>query len=746
MRRRLIVRGRVQGVGFRPWVWQQATRLCLTGTVKNTSGEVHIEVHGDPDGIDALLDALRTQTPPLSRVDVVDVDELPDDAPVPSTFAIAPSLASAETDAHVPPESAPCRDCLSELEDPNDRRFGYPFTQCTACGPRYTLIEGLPYDRARTSMSGFALCERCQAEYTDPASRRFHAEPIACPDCGPQLRFDGASSHNDPLEAAVERLRAGDIVAVRGVGGYHLMCDASSEDAVTRLRTLKQRPTRPLALLVPGPTDDPLRFARALVQLDPLAQDALLDPSRPIVLAPRQPDAAVAPSVAPGVRDLGVMLPSSGLHHLLARAFDGPLVATSGNRSGEPLARTPEEAREHLGGAADAMLHHDRPIVRPVDDAVVRMLAGMPRLIRGGRGFAPIEIRLPKPVPHPLLATGGHLKSTVALAWGDRVVLSPHIGELEHVRTREHFERTIDTLCSLYAVEPHEVLSDAHPDYASTRWAERWAAETGRVHRRVRHHFAHASSLVGEYLDLSEPWLVFAWDGVGLGPDGTLWGGEAFYGHPGRWTRVARLSQLRILGAPRAGREPWRAAAAMCWDSGLPFEAPIPDPALAHGAWQHEVATARTSAIGRLFDGAAHLITGISRYGHEAQGPMELEALAETVAPSDDPVHLPLVPAGSMVEIDWRPLMPMLLSDEDPAVRASALHDALVDAAVRIVQAFEPCNVGVTGGVFTNRPLCERLQMRLAAIGRTLRMHRTVPPGDGGLSFGQLIERVGARP
>lgn len=709
--------------------------------MKNASGEVHIDVYGEPDAIDALLDALRRDTPPLARVDSVDVITLPNEGPRPAAFAIVDSDVQAGIDAHVPPESAPCSECLAELEDPADRRFGYPFTQCTACGPRYTLIEALPYDRARTSMASFVLCGPCHVEYTDPSSRRFHAEPIACHDCGPQLMFDGEDCI-DPVQAAVARLEAGDVVAVRGTGGYHLLCDARSEAAVTRLRTRKQRPTRPLALLVPSPTEDPLRGARALVEVDEATATALQSPARPIVLAKRRPDAPVAASVAPGVHDLGIMLPGSGLHHLLVQAFGGPLVATSGNRSGEPLATTPQEARTQLSDTADAMLHHDRPIVRPIDDAVVRLVAGAPRLLRAGRGFAPLERRLRVPVPHPTLAVGGHLKSAVALAWGDRVAISPHIGDLEHSRTRAHFARTIETMSALYGLEPREVLCDAHPDYASTRWAQTWAAaEPGRRLTKVGHHTAHASSLVGEFQELRGPWLVFTWDGVGLGPDGTLWGGEALYGRPGRWFRIARLAPLRLLGASRAGREPWRSAAAMCWAAGVPFEAPVGNSELARDAWHAELGTVDTSAIGRLLDGAAHFILGITRYGHEAQGPMELEALAETVPPAD-PVHLPLQPNGDVVEIDWRPLLPLLTAQTDPAVRASALHDALVDAALRIVHAIEPGQVGVTGGVFTNRVLTERLQARLAKGGRTLWMHRSIPPGDGGLAFGQLIERT----
>ncbi len=741
MRRALIVRGRVQGVGFRPWVWRQATLLSLRGTVKNASGEVHIEVYGEPEAIDGLLDALRRDTPPLARVESVEVLTLPDDGLRPAAFAIVDSEVQTRIDAHVPPESAPCAECLAELEDPADRRFGYPFTQCTACGPRYTLIESLPYDRARTSMAGFVLCGPCHTEYTDPSSRRFHAEPIACPDCGPRLLLDGDDG-TDPIEAAVARLKVGDVIAVRGVGGYHLLCDAGSEAAVARLRVRKHRPTRPLALLVPSPTEDPLRGARALVEVNDATATALLSPARPIVLAPRRAGAPVAAPVAPGIRDLGIMLPASGLHHLLAQAFGGPLVATSGNRSGEPLATTPQEARTQLSESAVAMLHHDRPIVRPIDDAVVRLVAGAPRLLRAGRGFAPLERRLRVPVPHPMLAVGGHLKSAIALAWEDRVAISPHIGDLEHSRTRAHFARTIETMGALYGLEPREVLCDAHPDYASTRWAQAWAAAApGRRLTEIGHHSAHASSLVGEFPELRGPWLVFTWDGVGLGPDGTLWGGEALYGRPGRWSRIARLAPLRLLGASRAGREPWRSAAAMCWAARVPFEAPVGDGELARDAWQAELGTVLTSAIGRLFDGAAHLILGITHYGHEAQGPMELEALAESVPPAA-PVHLPLQPNGDVVEIDWRPLLPVLTEQTDPAVRASALHDALVDAALRIVHAIEPGQVGVTGGVFTNRVLTERLQSRLASGGRTLRMHHSIPAGDGGLAFGQLIERA----
>lgn len=742
IRAEIVVRGQVQGVGFRPFIWREATALGLHGSVQNRSGRVRIEVYGPAHAIDALCERIVQRHPPLARVDEIARTPLAAaDGPPPSSFRIETSAGDERTDAHVPVDTAPCSACRAELRARHDRRHRYAFTNCTACGPRYTIIDALPYDRERTSMRSFPLCPACRREYEDPGDRRFHAEPVACPICGPQLSYerDGVTESGDPLDSCVESLRNGEIVAVKGVGGYHLICDARNQLSVVRLRQRKQRPTRPLALLVP----EDLGVARGLVHLDAKLEELLRSPRRPIVLARCRADAQLAEAVAPGVGELGLMLPPSPLHALLAEAFGGPLVATSGNRSGEPLVHEVADARADLAGAADAMLHHDRPIVRPIDDALVRPIAGVPRLLRAGRGFAPVERTLPHPVAEATLCVGGHMKGAVALAFDERVVLSPHLGELDNPRAMQHFAHTVDTLCRLYDVQPTRVVHDAHPDYGSTRWARGWLTEdVSRSALEVWHHHAHAASLVGEHPDTVGTWLVFAWDGVGLGPDGTLWGGEALFGRPGAWSRRARFDSLRIVGAGRAGREPWRSAAGMCWGSDHDYPSARGDLSLARKAWERGLGTHETSAAGRLFDGAASLVLGLEEYGHEAQGPMMLEALAREAESSELPAaRCAVIPSGESVTIDWRPLVAVLLDATVPAAaRALAFHRALAQAIGDVVALVPTAEaIGLSGGVFQNALLTELVHERLDAAGRRVQLHRDVPANDGGIAFGQAI-------
>ncbi len=456
-------------------------------------------------------------------------------------FHIASSSAALHPQISVPPDFFCCPDCLAELARPGDRRHRYAFINCTQCGPRYTLIEALPYDRPNTTMRAFPLCDACRREYEDPLDRRFHAEPVACPVCGPHLRSlprrherDRRAVTKRALAAAVAVLRAGHVLAVKGIGGYHLMCDARSEAAVARLRERKHRPDKPLAVMYPWRGHDGLDVVRDGFDLEPAAREALLDPARSIVLLRSRARTGLASNIAPGLDEVGVFLPYSPLHQLLLDGFGGPLVATSGNVSGEPVLTSATEAQERLAQVADAFLHHDRPIARPADDSVVRIIAGRARPIRLGRGIAPLELELPRPVPQPVLAVGGHLKTTVALAWDRRIVVSPHIGDMGTLRSEQVFAQVAADLQRLYDVRAEVVLSDAHPDYATTRWAR----TSGLAHRLVQHHRAHASALVTEHGRADAPAIVFAWDGVGLGDDGTLWGGETFFGTPGHWQRA----------------------------------------------------------------------------------------------------------------------------------------------------------------------------------------------------------------
>ncbi|MEW6645718.1 MAG: carbamoyltransferase HypF [Pseudomonadota bacterium] len=737
---RLIIGGRVQGVGFRPFVYRLACSHGIGGWVRNRSGVVEILAQGEPAVLDAFTAALIDQAPPLAQPALIDRMEATDASPH-SGFAILPSDAGDPPQIHVPPDYFACPDCLGEMRDPQDRRYRYPFINCTQCGPRYTLIARLPYDRPNTSMAGFPLCPACRAEYENPANRRFHAEPVACPQCGPRLKFvQGSDSLTDnaaALRATVSALRAGAIVAVKGVGGYHLLCDASSDAAVQRLRTRKRRPHKPLAVMFPQQGTDGLDLLRT--QLEPTADEAALlgTPPRPIVLCRRRADTLLAPSLAPGLNEIGALLPYAPLHHLLLDDFGGPLVATSGNVSGEPVLTDNGEAARRLAGIADAFLHHDRPILRPADDPVWRSSRGTPRPLRLGRGNAPLELPLPLRLDAPLLAVGGHMKNSLALAWEDRIVISPHIGDLDAPRALAVFAQVAADLQQLYGVQAQHLVCDAHPGYASSRWAR----QSGLPVQAVQHHHAHAGAVYGEHAGRGD-WLVFTWDGTGLGSDGTLWGGEALCGRPGRWQRVGSLRPFHLPGGDRAGREPWRAALGLLWECGP--EAPDfhPDQALLQHAWQQRLNTPQSSAAGRLFDAAAALTGLCSQASFEGQGPMLLEA----IAPGDaTPVTLPLYDDSGVLRIDWTPLLPMLRDDALPtAVRAGIFHASLAAAIAAQAQALRRTHdfttVALGGGVFQNRLLTELAAAALEAAGFTVRLNAQLPCNDGGLCYGQVIE------
>jgi hydrogenase maturation protein HypF len=786
----------VQGVGYRPFVYNRAVELGLSGTVYNGSGKVFVHAEGDSSCLERLEQDLVHAAPPLARPQLASSEPAAMEGF--SGFAILASEASAEAEIHVPPDLFVCADCLDELTGPEERRFAYPFINCTQCGPRYTIITAMPYDRPNTSMAGFPLCDDCRAEYQNPADRRFHAQPLACPVCGPQLEFVLADRSSgivraasaattprsqdqsrlkplpqaDPLQQAIEALNRGQILAIKGVGGYHLVCDAANDEAVRTLRQRKRRPHKPLAVMFPLAGEDGLDAVRAELDLDDVTARALLDPARPIVLAPCRsgfsrddlqdgrpfaaeaaPTNALSPHLAPGLHELGAFLPYSPLHHELLGEFGRPLVATSGNVSGEPVITDNAECEQRLAGVADAFLHHDRPIVRPADDPVVRTVDGKARAIRLGRGIAPLERVLPGKLRQALLATGGHMKNTVALAWDGRVVISPHIGDLDSPRSNDIFNKVINDIQLLYDVKSQLIACDLHPAYSSTRWAEK----QGLPVVRVQHHAAHASSLAGEHPDIDN-WLIFAWDGVGYGSDGTLWGGEALAGSPGSWKRVASFRPFKLVGGDKAGREPWRSAAALLWAEDLDVrtalaatafpgetESPLEPLLLAQQAWKNGINTFQSSAVGRIFDAAAALVLGRNLSSFEGQGPMELEQAAQK---GGSAVRLPLSCDGHGVwRSDWAPLLPVL---SDPAIpvaeRAGIFHEsmarALVDQAleVRVKHPFDA--IGLSGGVFQNRFLSERVVELLDEKGIDVRLHQAVPANDGGLCYGQVIEAL----
>ncbi len=730
--RRLSLSGRVQGVGFRPFVYRLAHAHGITGWVRNVNGAVEIHAEGESAQLQHFSQALLAEAPPLSAPGPLTSAACP--AGGHATFAILDSTADREADIHLPADGFVCADCLAELDDPANRRHRYPFINCTQCGPRYTLITALPYDRPNTAMRDFALCADCRAEYENPLDRRFHAEPIACPVCGPHLHFvEGERSEpgdEAALAAAVTTLRADKIVAVKGVGGYHLMCDATNDAAVAALRERKPRPAKPLAVMFPD-----LDTLRAAVHTTAELEALLASPERPIVLLPKHAKATLAEGIAPGLAEIGCLLPYSPLHALLLADFGGPLVATSGNLSGEPVLTANDEAQARLQHIADAFVHHDRPIVRPADDPVYRVVAGRPRPIRLGRGSAPLELDLPAPLAEPLLALGSHMKNTVCLAWGTRAVVSPHIGELDGARSLDTLAQVAADLQRLYQVTATRLVVDRHPGFGYRRYAR----EMQLPLVEIWHHHAHASALAWEFPQ-REDWIVFAWDGVGLGEDGTLWGGEAFTGAPGRWRHAASFRPFRLPGGDKAGREPWRAAAALLWETGAaaPFA-----PAPLRQAWTAGLNSPVSTAVGRLFDAAAALAGVCTHASFEGEGPMRLEAVA---GETGEAIALPLArDAAGVWRADWAPLLPMLADDARPvAERAATFHlslaQALVDQASQLRKESGLARVGLTGGVFQNRRLAEAAIAGLEAAGFEVCLPQRLPVNDAGLSFGQVIE------
>jgi len=628
-----------------------------------------------------------------------------------------------------------------------NRRYRYPFINCTQCGPRYTLIESLPYDRPNTSMAGFPLCDTCEQEYLDPADRRFHAEPVACPACGPQLQFVDTQrdtvSAETALEAALDALRAGAVVAVKGIGGYHLMCNARDADAIDLLRQRKHRPDKPLAVMFPFVGADGLDLVREHACLDDVEAALLTSPARPIVLTTRSKNSDLAENVASGLGEIGAFLPYSPLHELLLDGIKAPLVATSANVSGEPVLTDNGEVESRLGKVADVFLHHDRPIVRPADDPVYRRIAGSMRPLRLGRGCAPLEFELPWQQPQPLLAVGGHMKGAVALSWDNRVVVSPHIGEMDSPRSLSVFEQVAKDLQALYGVTAERIACDAHSGYTTHRWARAQSLPVEAIY----HHSAHASALAAEFA-LAGPCLVFTWDGVGLGEDETLWGGEALLGEAGDWRRVGSLRPFRLPGGEKAGREPWRSAAALYWGcdkewpNSLNNDSPDKD-GLAKIAWQKDLNCPKTSAAGRLFDAAAALICDIPVTSFEAQGPMMLEALCTNRV---DGIDLPLEKDKDGIwRTDWEPLLDIIGDpDRSKASRAEVFHSSLAQTLLqqaRVIRDEHAVDkVGLCGGVFQNRVLTEQAIKLLEDDGFRVYLPSALPCNDAALSFGQAAE------
>ena len=778
VRRRAALSGVVQGVGFRPFVHRLAGELRLAGLVGNDAGGVFVEVEGPAAAVDRFAERLVTELPPLAVVSTVVWREMPpcDDA----TFEIVASAASSGPRAAIPPDVATCASCLAEVLDPADRRYRYPFANCTDCGPRYTIVTDLPYDRPFTTMAGFEMCADCAAEYHDPGDRRHHAQPIACPACGPHLSFerDGTSVRGtDTVIAALHDLiGSGGVVAVKGIGGFHLACDAANSAAVARLRERKGRADKPFAVMVPD-----LDAARQLVHVDDHAAAALTSPAAPIVLVRRRTDrpeaVALGDAVAPGNPLVGVMLPYSPLHHLLFRAVPGRatepprvLVLTSGNRSNEPICIDDDEARDRLADLVDAFVMHDRPIHVPCDDSVVRVIDGDVQPVRRSRGYAPVPVALPVEV-QPVLAVGGELKNTFCLAAGRRAFVGPHVGDMENLETLDAFAHGVDGFRRMYAIEAEVVAVDRHPGYLTRRWAIAHGA--GRV-VEVQHHHAHVAACMAEHgLDGTEPVIGVAFDGTGFGTaaDGSteIWGGEVLLADYDRAERVAHLRPLPLPGGDAAVRNPCRIALAYLGALHVPIDDTIPAVAACDQVERRVVErqVARgvhcvpTTSMGRLFDAVSSLIGIRHRISYEAQAAIELEAYAldaETTAEAetgavDDGRHraVPLLRFGvDQGVLDPEPVLRgvvgAVVGGTGPAAIALAFHRAVAAAVgevcVQVRDRTGRGTVALTGGVFQNALLVRLTRASLRERGfadAAVLTHRRVPPNDGGLSLGQAV-------
>jgi hydrogenase maturation protein HypF len=731
-RRQIRIRGIVQGVGFRPFVYHLAQCSGLAGYVLNSSAGVVVEVEGSPAALDGFVESLRTEPPPLARIEEMLVAEL---HPLgDSGFVIRQSEEQAGEFVLVSPDVATCPDCYRDFTDPANRRYGYAFTNCTNCGPRYTIIRDIPYDRAKTTMAGFRMCAACQAEYDDPADRRFHAQPNACPDCGPQL--------SAPIAEAQRRLAGGEILAIRGLGGFHLACDPRNDTAVRLLRERKRRSDKPFALMA--------RDLAAVATFCKISADdgrALLGTRRPIVILPRRLDAGISPAVAPGNNTIGVMLPYTPLHHLLfAGAPYDVLVMTSGNLSEEPIVTSNEEALQRLRPSADWFLLHDRDIYMRADDSVVRTFEGRERTLRRSRGFVPQAIDLGEEVPE-VLACGGELKNTFCLSKGRYAVLSQHIGDMENYETLQFFEETLANLKRLFRVQPRAVAHDLHPGYLSTQYAQR-LPDLEKI--GVQHHHAHVASCMAEN-KLRGKVIGIALDGTGYGADGQIWGGEFLVADYAGFERRVHFRYVPLAGGDAAVRQPWRPALAYLADTFGPA-AEFPDLAIwrevpanqmkaVRSMIAHCVNTIQTSSCGRLFDAVASLIGLRQQINFEGQAAIELEMIAADNVPEAYPFTL------DAETLDFRPAIARIVAElraEIPApLIAARFHNTVAEAIVEVcrrLRAEDNLNrVCLSGGTFQNMKLLAGTLAGLRKLGFEAFTHAQVPPNDGGIALGQIV-------
>jgi hydrogenase maturation protein HypF len=742
-RAKIVVGGAVQGVGFRPFVYRLATELQLTGWVSNTGHGVFIEVEGDPDSVQSFLFRLEKERPPRASIHSLESSFL--DPAGYGEFEIRESENVGGKTAVILPDIATCADCVQEIFDPNDRRFGYPFTNCTNCGPRFTIIESLPYDRPNTSMKRFTMCAECEREYHDPLDRRFHAQPNACARCGPQIELWDRSGmvvakSGDALSKGAEIIRTGKILALKGIGGFQLLVDARNDQAVASLRERKRREEKPFAVMYPT-----IEAVREICEVSELEKRLLVSAESPIVLLHRH--SAISPSLAAGNPNLGVMLPYTPLHHLFMRELGFPVVVTSGNLSDEPICIDEREALSRLGGIADFFLVHDRPIVRHMDDSIVRIMGGREMVLRRARAYAPLPISLKSAIrnskPEIILALGAHLKNTVALSVATQVFVSQHIGDLETKEAYSAFCAVAEDLPRLYEAKPEVIACDLHPDYLSTKYAAQLHAPASGV----QHHWAHIASCMAEN-ELEPPALGVAWDGTGYGTDGTIWGGEFLFAGKGSFTRVAHLRQFRLPGGAAAVKQPRRSCLGLLheifrdklWERDeLLADFSTQELPLLRQMIEKRVNGPLTSSAGRLFDAVASLIGLRQEMSFEGQAAMEMEFAVQPGIVDAYPFSLQ---EGSPVVIDWEPAVRGILKDKRngkfAGVIATKFHNMLAEAIVAVAQRVGEAKVVLSGGCFQNRYLTERAIDRLRQKNFRPYWHQRIPPNDGGIALGQV--------
>ncbi|MDQ3766835.1 MAG: carbamoyltransferase HypF [Actinomycetota bacterium] len=750
LRQRLRIGGTVQGVGFRPFVYALASQLGLGGFVLNDSGGVVIEVEGNHSDVDAFTQILLEEPPPLASLDSVERLDLP---PLGSDrFDIRASETDGAVVATITPDVATCAACLEEIRDSGARRYGYAFTNCTNCGPRFTITTGVPYDRERTTMSSFSLCSECKAEYTDPGDRRFHAQPIACPRCGPRLTLfgkDGGQLEGDPITASAAALREGCILAIKGLGGYHLACDATDAVAVEELRRRKGREAKPFAVMAPN-----LEWACRLAHTGPEETAVLASHRRPIVIVARRAEAILADEVAPANRYLGIMLPYTPLHDLLMRSVRRPIVLTSGNLSDEPIAHEDADALERLGGIADAFLAHDRPVHVRCDDSVVRVVGGREYPIRRSRGYAPEPLEVSVPFSRPLLAAGPELKHTFCLGAGNRAILSHHIGDLANWAAMSALLEGVEHFTRVFDVRPEVVAHDLHPEYLSTKWA---LGLEGVEHVGVQHHHAHIASCLADNRR-AEPVIGLALDGTGYGDDGAIWGCEVLTCDFAGYRRAAHLRYVPLPGGAAAVREPWRMAAVYleaafgegAYDLDLDFVGRTA------GRWRPILSMAATgisapptSSAGRLFDAVAALCGMRDRVSFEGQAAAELEQAADPSVVAAYP--FPLADGALDGVVLVRAVAEDLIGGSPVAEVAARFHNGLAEGLRRACERVRAeqglATVALSGGSWQNLLLLERVMQGLEGAGFEVLIHRRVPPNDGGVALGQAViagSRAGA--